>query len=540
MYIKYKKYKEHPERVYLQLVESVREGTYVRKKTVLSFGRIDNGDALERVNSLLKALLPVSDQVQQINPKEDINPLSTKQYGPLLVFKKLWKQIGLEEVLKNALDQIATFYDLEQAIFNLVLNRLVAPSSKRRMSIFQDIIYGISKFESHQYYRAMDYLVDHKDEIEKGIFKKMVMQHKGKVTMALFDTTSLVYYGDDPKDNSELLDYGFSKARRGDLKQIVVGVLMSQHGIPLGHETFAGNSSDVNCFEDIINKAVEKYNINRVIFIGDRGMISYKNMDLLESLGQEYILGYRMRTIAKKDRPDIFSKVNLKKLRNSDLQYKEVEYKGKRLLFYYNKERAVLDAEFRERLLERLREKIKSGKIKNLLESPSYLKYLDEVEGAAPKISDKKVEQDKEFDGVFVLTTNAMMTPPEVVESYRSLWQIEQGFKQLKSELKLGPIYHYTDKRIRAHVFICFLALILRRLMSIKLNKKFKGKASYPDCLDDLKQLSVVEMKVKEEELHLLTEIKSNAKKMFSVLNLKTPQKVIYQSDPEAVFVGPA
>jgi len=133
-----------------------------------------------------------------------------------------------------------------------------------------------------------------------------------------------------------------------------------------------------------------------------------------------------------------------------------------------------------------------------------------------------------------------MMTPPEVVESYRSLWQIEQGFKQLKSELKLGPIYHYTDKRIRAHVFICFLALILRRLMSIKLNKKFKGKASYPDCLDDLKQLSVVEMKVKEEELHLLTEIKSNAKKMFSVLNLKTPQKVIYQSDPEAVFVGPA
>ena len=540
MYIKYKKYKEHPDRVYLQLVESIREGSYIRKKTVLSFGRIDNGDAFDRVNKLLKALLPVGTEITSFNPSEDINPLSSKQYGPLLVFKELWKKVGLEKVLKNSFDKVATLYDLEQAVFNLVLNRLVAPSSKRRMAIFQESIYGINKFDPHQYYRAMDYLIDHKEEIEKGIFNSMVKQHKGKISMALFDTTSLVYYGDDPKDNSELLNHGFSKARRGDLKQIVVGVLMSQDGIPLGHETYAGNSSDVNCFDEIINKAVDKYGIERVIFVGDRGMISFKNTALLEKLGQEYILGYRMRTISKKDRPDIFNKVNLKKLRNSELQYKEVEYKGQRLLFYYNEKRALLDAEFRERILERLSEKIKSGKIKNLLESATYLKYLDDVEGVAPKISDKKVEQDKEFDGVFVLTSNAMMTAPEIVDAYRSLWQIEQGFKQLKSELKLGPIYHYTDKRIRGHVFICFLALILRRLMANKLAKKYKGKASYPDCLDELKQLAVVEMKVKNEELHLLTEIQKNAKKLFSCLNMKPPEKVLYQSNSDIQFVGPA
>ncbi len=540
MYLKYKKYKQHPDRVYLQLVESIREGKYVRKKTVLSFGRIDNGDAVERVNKLLRALLPAATDVQELNPTKDINPLCTKQYGPLLVFKELWKKVGLEKVLKNSFDQVATFYDLEKAVFNLVLNRLVAPSSKRRMSIFQETVYGITKFESHQYYRAMDHLIEHKEEIEKGIFTEMVKQHRGKVTMALFDTTSLVYYGDDPKENSELLDYGFSKARRGDLKQIVVGVLMSQEGIPLGHETYPGNSSDVHCFEDIINKAVDKYGIERIIFVGDRGMISFKNMGLLDKLGQEYVLGYRMRTISKKDRPEVFSKVNLKKLRNSDLQYKEVEYKGKRLLFYYNEERAKLDAEFRERILERLREKLKSGKIKNLLESPTYLKYLDDVEGSAPQINDKKVAQDKEFDGVFVLTSNAMMSPPQVVEAYRSLWQIEQGFKQLKSELKLGPIYHYTDDRIRSHVFICFLALIMRRLMRIKLKAKYKEKVSYPDCLDELKQYSVVEMKVKDEEMHILTELKKNAKKMFTSLKLDIPDKVVYQSNPLVQFVGPA
>lgn len=540
MYLKYKRYKEHPDRIYLQLVESIREGSYVRKKTVLSFGRVDNGDAIERVNVFLKALLPVGSDITNLDPHNDIIPMATKQYGPLLVFKKLWKKLELDDVLKDSFDSIGTLFDLEQAVFNLVLNRLVAPSSKRRMSLFQESVYGISKFDSHHYYRAMDYLIDHKEDIEKGIFKKMLKQHKGKVTMALFDTTSLVYYGEDPKDNSELLNYGFSKARRGDLKQVVVGVLMSQEGVPLGHETFSGNSSDVNCFDHIINKAVEKYGIERVIFVGDRGMISFKNTALLNKLGQEYILGYRMRTISKKDRPEIFKKVDLKKLRNTELQYKEVDYKGQRLLFYYNEKRALLDAEFRERTLERLREKLKSGKIKNLLESPNYLKYLDDVEGKAPKISDKKVDQDKEFDGVFVLTSNAMMSAPEIVESYRSLWQIEQGFKQLKSELKLGPIYHYTDKRIRGHVFICFLALIMRRCMDIQLKKKYKDKASYPDCLDELKQLSVVEMQVKNEEMHMLTQVKKNAKKMFAALNLEVPEKVIYDSNPNAQYVGPA
>ncbi len=508
MYLKYKRYKEHPDRVYLQVVESVREGSYVRKKTILSLGRFDNNDAVDRVNNLLKTLLPVATELQPIDCKKDIIPYNSKQIGPLLIFKSLWKKIGLNQALKNSFDNISTFYDLEQAVFNLVLNRLVAPTSKRRMTNFQETIYGITKFDLHQYYRAMDYLIDHKEEIEKNIFKTVKKHHKNKITMALYDTTSLVYYGDDPKDQSELLHHGFSKARRGDLKQIVVGVLMSQEGIPLGHETYPGNSSDVSCFEDIINKAVDKYGIEKLIFVGDRGMISKKNMALLDKMGQEYVLGYRMRTISKNDRPELFNKINLKKLRNHKLQYKEVKYQGQRLIFYYNEERAILDAEFRERVLERLKEKLKSGKIKSLLENPGYLKYLDDVEGTAPSICDKKVDQDKDFDGVFVLTSNAMLSAPEIVESYKGLWQIEQGFKQLKTELKLGPIYHYTDKRIRGHIFICFLALILRRFLAQYLSRKYKGKASYPDCMDDLKSLSVVEMKIKSEEMHVMTEIK--------------------------------
>lgn len=537
MYIKVKKYKDYPDRSYLQVVESYREEGKVRNRTVLNLGRFDNNDALNRVNNLLKILLPYSSEIQSMDISKDIIPRASKQFGPLLIFQKLWKDLKLDEALNSSFSSIQTFYDLEKAIFNMVLNRLVAPSSKRKMTTFQDSTYGLSQFDLHQYYRAMDYLVSHKEQIENNIFNAVRGQIKGELKMAFFDTTSLVYYGDDKNEESELLDYGFSKARRGDLKQIIVGVLMSENGRPLGHETFSGNKNDVTCFREIVEKMVDKFNIKKIILVGDRGMISHKNIDLLEEMGIEYVLGFRMRTISKQDREEVFKKADLKQLRKSNLQYKEVEYKNKRLIFCYNEDRAKLDYEHRQRILDKLKEKIKSGKIETIIENKDYKRYLD-IDGKAPKLSDKKIAKDELFDGVFVLTSNAPLTGPQVVEAYKGLWQIEQGFRQLKKELKVGPIYHYTDDRIRAHVMICFLALILRRELASRLKKSFKD-SSYGDCLDELKQVHVVEMKAKEEEIHLLTEVKAKAKKLFKSIKLSIPDRVIYHSNPAVQLVVP-
>ena len=535
MYVKIKKYRDYPDRQYLQIVESYREGARVRNRTVLNLGRFDNGDAIDRVNKFLKILLPYSSETTALDIDTDLIPKNSKQIGPLMVFKKLWQDIGLGNILKDNLGQIQTFFDLEKAIFNMVLNRLCAPSSKRRMIPFQETIYGINKFDLHQYYRAMDHMIENKDSIEKSIFDKF--SGNGKLELGFFDTTTIVFYGDDDGDNSELLDYGFSKARRSDLKQIVVGVLMNERGEPLAHETFPGNQNDVICFKKMIEKMVDKYGVGRVILVGDRGMISHKNIALLEEMGLEYILGYRMRQISRSDRSDIFGKVNLKNLRRTNLKYKEVDYKGKRLIFCYNEERAELDAKHRENILERLKEKIKSGNIESIIENKDYKRYLD-IDGKAPKLSEEKIERDEMFDGVFVLTSNAKLTPPQIIENYKGLWQIEQGFKQLKSELGLGPLYHYTDDRIRAHVMICFLALILRRHLAIRL-KKLSKNLSYRSCMDALNELRVVEFKVRDEEYHILTEIKARVKKVFKSIKMGIPDRVVYKSLKVKKFVVP-
>ena len=432
-------------------------------------------------------MLPYSSKYSSLDIESDFTAQASKQLGPLLIFQKIWKELELGEVLKKSFDPIKTFFDVEKAIFNLVLNRLLAPSSKRQMTVFQDSIYGISKFDLHQYYRSMDYLIEHKDVIEKGILEKIKIEVGGKITLAFYDTTTLVYYGDDKEEGSELLDYGFSKAHRSDLKQIVVGVLMSPEGLPIGHETFSGNTNDVTCFKLIIEKMVTKYAISKIILVGDRGMISQKNIALLEQMELEYVLGFRMRTIPKEDRAKVLGKTDLKTLKKNTLQYKEVDYKNKRLLVCYNPERAELDAKHRENILEKIRGKIKSGKFLSIIENQDYIRFLD-IEGKAPKLSDDKIKRDELYDGVFVLTSNTKLKGRQIIEAYKGLWQVEQGFRQFKSELEAGPIYHYTDDRIRAHIMICFMALILRRYLATKL-KKYSKDASYGRCMDDLKSL---------------------------------------------------
>ena len=196
-----------------------------------------------------------------------------------------------------------------------MLNRLTDPGSKRQLTLWEESIEGLQKFELHQYYRALDYLIDNKDEIERNTFFQMRDLFHQELDVVLFDTTSLVYYGQGEEDengekpeDAQLLDYGFSKARRGDLKQVVVGVLMSQEGVPLGHEVFSGNTNDVKCFAEIIDQLKEKYGLSRLVLVGDRGMISKKNISELEGKGLDYILGYRMRTISKDERKFIFKK----------------------------------------------------------------------------------------------------------------------------------------------------------------------------------------------------------------------------------------
>jgi transposase len=517
---------------YLYLVENKRVGRHVVQKTIMSFGNANTPETKERIQQLVLALTDNNHYPQKIDLHKDLECQQAKIYGPLLIFKKLWNEIGIGKILKDSLFHFETFFELSDCIFNMVLSRLIEPCSKRGLMEFQKEVYDLSPFELHQYYRSMDYLIESKDDIEKKIFQQMSSISGTTLDMAFFDTTTIIYFGEDSEEASELLAKGFSKAHRGDLKQVVVGVVMSKEGIPLAHEVFAGNKNDVTCFKELIEKLTSKFNIKKVILVGDRGMISMQNLKLLEDEGLEYILGFRMRTIKKDSREEVLKKVDLKKLRKMrGLQARETEYQGKRLIVYYDEKRAELDCQHRAEIVEELKEKTKNGTIYSVITNANFKRYLD-IEGKDPKLCKKKVESDELYDGVFVITSNTKLDANQIVSSYRDLWHVEQGFRWLKDELEMGPIYHWKDERIRAHIMICFLSLILK----VTLNKKLQAydkKISYPIIFSSLKRLKVIEMTIQGKSVHVSTTIEPDAKIVFKATNVRPPEKILYDEYSE-------
>ena len=291
------------QRVYFQLAECVRVNGKPRNKVVCSLGRADDKETQEKMMKMAESLIKATDQFLVLNIADDLKAEFGKEYGPFLVFKRLFSELGFENILRSSFEDIQADFDVAEALFNMMLNRLTDPGSKRQMTFWEEGVEGVQGFDLHQYYRALDYLIDKKDKIEKDVFFRMRDLFNTELDIVLFDTTSLVYYGDGNQDDekpedAKLLDYGFSKARRSDLKQVVVGVVMSKEGIPLGHEVWSGNTNDVKCFASVIEDLQKKYGLARVVLVGDRGMISKKNVISLEQSGFEYILGYRMRTIS--------------------------------------------------------------------------------------------------------------------------------------------------------------------------------------------------------------------------------------------------
>jgi transposase len=540
------KNKDGSKRTYFQLADCVRVNGNPRNRVICNLGRADDPETQEKMKKMAESLMKATDGFHLLNLSEELKAEYGKEFGPFLVFKRLFSELGFDTILRSNFKDLKTDFDVIEALFNMMLNRLTDPGSKRQLTLWEDGVEGVKSFDLQQYYRALDYLIDCKDEIEKDVFCQMRDLFHTELDIVLFDTTSLVYYGDgndedEKPEDAKLLERGFSKARRSDLKQVIVGVVMSKEGIPLCHEVWSGNTNDVKCFANVIETLKKKYGLSRIVLVGDRGMISKKNITSLKESGFEYILGFRMRTISKEERSKVLSQANLKKLRNHELQFKEVEYQGQRLVVCYNPERAEKDKRHREREIEKLREKLKSTKsIKQLIGNPLARKFIkvDESKTKA-SLDEDKIKADELYDGIFVLTTNTKLSAIQVVERYKDLWQIESAFRSLKSELEVGPIYHFKDRRIRAHIMICFLAFCMRVALYKKLKIHFKEeKFSFSALMKDLTTLQAICLTIKDKKVKLRTELKDGASHIFRAIGMRPPNRILH-SDLENVVIRP-
>jgi Transposase DDE domain len=507
MYVRAKTARGH---TYLYLVESEREGGLVRQRIIRALGRKDVLLASGELERLAASLVRHCDRAIILSDMEAGRIACTRIGGPLL-FGRLWERLGIAEVLGQLLTDRGFEFAVERAVFASVLHRLFVSGSDRScekwMADYR--IAGIEELQLHHFYRAMAWLGEEiapveahalaprciKDLIEERLFERR-RDLLSDLSLVFMDTTSLSFYG---AGGESLGAYGHSKDHRADLKQMILAVVVDGQGRPICTEMLPGNTADAIVRLPVVDRLRERFHIGRVCVVADRGMISAATITALEERKLEYILGARERSSAVVRRLVIEDEQPLTPLRverargETQLFVKEVKVGAARYILCRNEAEAERERNERQAIVAGLSKQLARGD-KALIGNSAYRRYLRRTPSASGKpgpafeIDPGKLAEEARFDGVFVLRTNARVTPLQAVLRYRDLLQVEDLFRRAKAILRTRPIYHSSDAAIRGHVFCSFLALMLQKELS-DLCRSHALVLEWADLLHDLDRL---------------------------------------------------
>jgi len=512
---------------YLQLVTSQRIDGKVRQSVIGTLGRRDLLEDSETLPGLMASLNKFTRHAAVLADHRAgrTEMLWARSIGPALVFERIWEMLDLPEVLAEALHDRKFGFAVERAIFLTVLHRLMGSSgrSDRAAEKWREdyIIPGVEKLELQHLYRAMAWLGEEldaaqqsgatpfsprctKDKIEEALFLRRRDLFTG-LSLAFFDTTSLYFEGEGGESIGQ---FGNSKDRRPDLKQMVVGMVLSGEGKPICCEMWPGNTTDVKTLLPIVKRLRNRFGIRDVCIVSDRGMISDDTVATLEDElpGTKYILGARLRSDHEvRDTvlswPGRYREVHGPRKHSKDpspLKVKDVHFtaedgRDRRFVVCYNLEQAEKDRHDREAIVASLEDQLKHGP-KSLVGNKGYRKYVQVAGDAAFGIDYAKVKAEERFDGKWVLRSNwNQASAEELALRYKDLWMVESIFRAAKSVLETRPIYHKYDATIRGHVFCSFLALVLMKELEDRLAAKGL-ELEWADVLRDLEALRVTRL----------------------------------------------
>ena len=542
-----KKIKSRKGDTYLQLTKAYREQGKSRHKPLLSLGKAGDGT----IDSLIQAVSRYSGAMTIEKLAENLDIEKTFVFGPLLILQKLFEKLGINQALTELPKGPKTSLDVQKILFALVAGRFVSPSSKLQLfeqgqhSFYPELVAPDIKL--HQIYRTLDFLALNKDEIEKFLYWHGRNLFNRQVDVVLYDLTTLRFES-QRTDLGTLRQFGYSKERRGDLVQVVLGLLVDREGIPLGFEVYPGNTFEGNTIADIEKKLRKKFNVGRFIVVGDRGLFSKKNMESLNQGNGEFIIGMKLGSIKNRHK-DFYNKSLFQEVHPGFLVY-ETKYEEKRLLITWSAKRAERDRKSREDVLSKIEKKLKSRSVSagSFVTHEAYKKYVCLKKGLKkPELNQQAIEKEAMKDGFFGVITNVQdKNAEDLISHYKDLWKVEDAFGELKGTLKARPVFHWTDKRIVGHLVMCFIAYLCEAHLTKELRRRgslFKSQATEEGTINQrpltvvqgmraLLEVRAVPVKIKSATIWVRTEIAGLATEMFRVAGVQIPKKLLKFSDP--------
>jgi hypothetical protein len=535
---------------YYQLAENTWDATKgcAVAQVVYNFGRADQLDG-EKLRRLAQSILRVVREQEGRVVTEDGSPVQLFDawpFGGLWVLEQVWKELGIDGIMRRCVGAKRSTQRLLDAIFVMVVNRALEPVSKLycwEQWLREEVFLPRGEaLELHHLYLGMDLLEQHKEEIEKSVYFAMADLMNADVDLIFYDTTSL-HFEVDEEDEAELgkrgerypaqRKRGHSKNGRDDAPQIVIGLAVTRDGLPVRSWVFPGNTADVTTVERVKND-LRGWRLGRCVFVGDAGMNSEENRRALSLGAGKYILATKMRGGDEVTR-EVLTRPGRYRTVQDNLRVKEVIVgdgeRARRYVVCHNPLEEERQRKHRERLVAQL--ELELGSLRqldgnrhskracDLRTSARFGRYLREDESGRLCIDRTAIRDAERYDGKWVVTSNDdTLTPTDLAFGYKQLMRVEQCWRQLKSGLRLRPVHHYRPWRIHAHVTITVLALLLERIVEIRSGDTWRN------VLDKLQTIKVVEYERDGVRVHQTTELRPDVEQLLECLRIPAPPKL--------------
>ena len=542
---------------YVQLVESFSdESGRPRQRTVSTLGRLD--EAGGQVESLLKGLLRAKGMPASMADTPQVAFESALALGDVWALDQLWKELGFD-ALAGVFRKARFTTPVEHAIRVMVFNRLCDADSKlgvlrwlQTVSMPQVDVQALT----HQHLlRSLDALMDHQDAVDDVVANLLRPLIDQDLSLVFYDLTTIRAAGLS-EQVGDVRQYGMAK--EGVIaRQFMLAVVQTAEGLPIYHEVLDGNQAEAPTLMPTLKKVLTRFeHIKRLIMMADRGLLSLDNIDELGKIklpsghALEFILAVPGRRYG--EFVDVLQAFQAKAITAKQQVVEETSWHGLRLVVAHHPERATEQTQLRQERIKALQTQAQTwaGKLdgqdsgvstrgRKLSDSGAKARLYHEVKEAhlakiikvdlksdlfSYAIDDDALKQAALMDGKLLLVTNVVdLTPSEVVQRYKSLADIERGFRVLKSEIEIAPVYHRLPERVRAHAFVCFLALIVYRVMCQRL-KLAKSDLSPQRALAELRKIQRHKVRInKAEPISGISSINDTQAQVLETLNIRKP-----------------
>ena len=488
---------------YLQLAHNERNERGVPVARVIhNFGREDRLDreALARLVRSIQRFLGAEETLRAQTP-EGFRFLGAPEAGGPHVLGALWSQLGIGKAVARVAGGGRGRSQVERAIFTMVCQRCLEPASKLEATrwLGRDVVIdGVNGVSDDELYRAMDFLLACSERVQESVFFSLANLLNLEVDVIFFDTTSTYFEvdvdedagdeeesADEPASEGPLRRLGHSKDHRPDLPQVVIGLAVTRAGIPVRVWVWPGNANDQTLVEQV-KADLAGWRLGRAIYVVDSGFSGRDNLRRLRSAGGHYIAGVKLRS-GMPETEAALARQGRYRVVKDNLRVKEVRVgegdAAVRYVVCHNPAEAERDRTKRQQRIERIeaelarlaeqrqragteaeREQHLRGECA-LRDHPTLSRYLRQTKSGRLALDRAKIAAEERLDGKYLLTTSdPTLSTEDVALGYKQLQEAERSFRDLKGTLLLRPVFHRKDDRIRAHVLICFLALVLVRL----------------------------------------------------------------------------